>query len=151
MASKGIDEDEDMELDWTPVNRGRGRNKPGTPCGGEIRMTATQTSKRGLDGNSSDEGGRIVKRKVEREEFKIVLRFRKEDEQVNLSPIILSRELKKKVGDVEMTKILRDGNLLIICRNEEQKNKVMHVENICKKVIYERKSFRDQCSQRRSR
>lgn len=46
-----------------------------------------------------------------RGEFQIIPKFRKEDEHVNLSLIVLSRELKKKLGEVEMAKILRDGNL----------------------------------------
>lgn len=71
----------------------------------------SQSSKWGLDENSSDEGSRVVRKKVVRGEFQIILKFRKEDEHVNLSLIVLSRELKKKLGEVEMAKILRDGNL----------------------------------------
>ena len=32
-----------------------------------------------------------------------------------------SRELKKKLGEVEMAKILQGGNLLVKCRNKEQR------------------------------
>lgn len=52
---------------------------------------------------------------MDREELKITLKFRMEDEQVKLSPLALSRELRKKMGDVEMAKVLRDGNLLVKC------------------------------------
>ena len=38
-----------------------------------------------------------------------------------------------------MAKILRDGNLLIICKTEEQKNKALQMESICKKTISERR------------
>lgn len=36
------------------------------------------------------------------EEFKIITRYRKEDENLKLSPIALTRELRKKLGEVEM-------------------------------------------------
>lgn len=59
-------------------------------------------SKRELEGkNSSDEGNWVVHRKMDREEFKIIIKFRKEDEQVVLSLIAVSRELKKKIRHVE--------------------------------------------------
>ncbi len=57
----------------------------------------------------------------------------------NLSPIALSRELKKKLGEVDTAKILRDGNLLVICKTEEQKNKALKIYNVCKKKVNERK------------
>lgn len=44
-------------------------------------------------------------------EYKIILRFGKEDEQVVISLITVSKELWEKVGDVEVTKVLKDGNL----------------------------------------
>lgn len=71
-----------------------------------------------------------------REEFKIILKFRKEDEDVNLSPVAPSRELKKKIGEVEMAKISRDGSL---CKTEDQKNKDLQIDSICKKMMSERR------------
>lgn len=38
-----------------------------------------------------------------------------------------------------MAKILRDGSLLIICKTEEQKNKALKIDNVCKKIVNERK------------
>uniref|UniRef100_A0A3B5LGW7 Receptor-interacting serine-threonine kinase 3 n=1 Tax=Xiphophorus couchianus TaxID=32473 RepID=A0A3B5LGW7_9TELE len=87
----------------------------------------------------SSEEERIVRRKVVSEEFKIILKLKNEEEQDNISPIVVSREIKKKIGDVEMVKILRDGNLLVVCKNEEQKNKALNVDNICKKTVLEKK------------
>lgn len=59
----------------------------------EGNLVASQSSKQGLlKGNSSDEDNRVVRKKIVREEFKIILKFRKEDEHVNLSPIALSKE-----------------------------------------------------------
>lgn len=54
-----------------------------------------------MEENSSDEGKWVVHWKVDREEFKIIIKFRKEDEQVVLNSIAVSRELEKKIRHVE--------------------------------------------------
>ena len=58
---------------------------------------ASKRDKSQFEENSSDEGNQAIRRRVAREEFKMILKFRTEDEQVNLSPIALSRELRKKM------------------------------------------------------
>lgn len=66
---------------------GRGRSRRKEPS-----LFGTQTSKVwSLEGNSLDEDSRVVQRKTVREEFKIILKFRKEDENVQSSPIALTR------------------------------------------------------------
>lgn len=69
----------------------------------------------------SNEGNdHIVWKKALKENCKDMVGFQKIEEPIELSPVTLSRELKKKIGDVEVVKILRDGQLLLICRTEEQ-------------------------------
>ncbi|XP_013856338.1 uncharacterized protein LOC106512216 [Austrofundulus limnaeus] len=133
----GGGEDDDMDFDdWTSVGRGRGRGKEKVLKEG--RVIGSQNSKRNLEECSSDEENRAVRKKVTNEEFKVILKFRNEDMSVNLSPIQVSREIKKKLGEVEFVKTLRDGNMLIKCKSEEQKNKCMQIDNICKKVVREK-------------
>ncbi|XP_014835679.1 PREDICTED: uncharacterized protein LOC106913655, partial [Poecilia mexicana] len=114
--------------------RGRGRNKMDEGKG----IGDSQGSKRELEGSSSEEE-RIVRRKVVREEFKVILKLKNEEGQDKISPIGVSREIKKKIGYVEMVKILRDGNLLLVCKDVEQKNKALNVDNICKRSVLEKK------------
>lgn len=52
---------------------------------------------------------KLVGNKVVAEKCKLILRFRKEDENVSMSPIVVMRELRKKLGEVEMAKVLREG------------------------------------------
>lgn len=52
---------------------------------------------RSLTENSSGEGSGVPRKKVVRKEFKLILKFKKEDERVELSLIALSGELKKKL------------------------------------------------------
>jgi len=54
---------------------------------------------------NSHEDRRVLHEKVVREDFKIILQFRKEDEQVSLGLRALSRELNKKLGEEEMAQI----------------------------------------------
>ena len=75
--------------DWSPVDRGR-RGKTNMRQGMDARASVSLNTKISLERNSSEEDNWTVRRKVEREEFKIVIKFRKEDEQINLSPIALT-------------------------------------------------------------
>lgn len=60
--------------------------------------------------------------KVVSEEIKIILRFGTEEKQSPVSSIMISREINKKIGLIEILKEFRDGNLLKICKSEDQKN-----------------------------
>lgn len=60
---------------------------------------------------------------------------------MQLSLIVLSRQLKKKFGDVTLAKVLRDGSLFIAIKTEAQKNKVLNCESTCKKCVRERKTL----------
>lgn len=55
--------------------------------------------------------------------IKIILIVRKEDGYVSMSPIVLTRELRKNLEELEMVKVVRDGNSLIVYKKEEQRNK----------------------------
>ncbi|XP_035985059.1 uncharacterized protein LOC118558667 [Fundulus heteroclitus] len=140
MASQEVEEDGEMDYgDWTPVANRRGGIGVNRAEGGWM---TSQGSKRSLEESSSDEGSGFVRKKAGKKEVKIILKFRK-DEHISLSPIAVSRELKKKLGVVEMARILRDGSLFIVCKTEEQKNKAWEVESVCKKIISERKIVGD--------
>lgn len=53
------------------------------------------------------------------EKLKIILIFSKD--YVNMSPIVLARVLRKNLEELEM--VVRDGNLFIVYKTEEQRNK----------------------------
>ncbi len=52
----------------------------------------------------------------------IILRFGEERGISSVSPVKLTTVLRNQIGDIHMAKVLKDGNLLIVCRNEEQNN-----------------------------
>ncbi|MEQ2288688.1 hypothetical protein AMECASPLE_025347 [Ameca splendens] len=111
-------QEDNMDFDeWTSVSRGRERGRGKAEEG---KMFDSQRSKRELEENSPEEE-RVVRRKIGREECKIILKLKNEEEKENLSPILLSREIKKKIGDVEMVKVLRDGNILVSCKTKEER------------------------------
>ncbi len=47
-----------------------------------------------------------------------------------MSPVKLTTILKNQVGDVKMAKVLRDGNLLIMCINEEKRERACRMTEI---------------------
>lgn len=67
-------------------------------------MVGTEGSKQSLEKNSLDDGS-IIRKRIVREEFKIILKIRSEDEGVQVSPIVLSRELKKMFGEVTVARV----------------------------------------------
>lgn len=122
MANQGDEDEGDSEIElgneWELACSGKSqRSHQGRSTG---NLSGNQNTKRKkhtnrLEESSSDEGNRVMRKKLSEGEFNIILRFRKEDEHIKLSPIALTKELRKKLGEVEMAKTLWDGNLLIIC------------------------------------
>ncbi len=82
----------------------------------EVSLLSSQSGEKCLEENKSKEGSRVISKKVGREKIKITPEFRKQDEQVNLSPM-MSRELREKLVEVKMTKILKDGSKLKTFKN----------------------------------
>lgn len=65
----------------------------------------SRNSKRVLEENGSDEGSsRVVRKRALIGVFKVIVRFSKADEQIILHPVMLSRELRKKLGEVREMK-----------------------------------------------
>ncbi|XP_061909386.1 uncharacterized protein LOC133653724 isoform X2 [Entelurus aequoreus] len=56
----------------------------------------------------------------------------------DISLMTLVKGLKKDIGEVEIAKVLRDGRLLIKCKNGEQKSKAMRLQKPCNKIIKEK-------------
>lgn len=71
-----------------------------------------QNAIRSMERNSLDEDGEVVRRKMGREEVKIVLTFRKEDKGIKCSSVALSKEIQMKIGEVDRVKLLSNGNWL---------------------------------------
>lgn len=102
----------------------------------------------GNEGKSNNEEWRIVNRKkmkrkqresdgekVEEEqssEIKVILRFQS---PCTSNPLKVSDAIYKLVGEVRFVKTLRDGNLLIICRDRVQQNGLMKCKSLLGKEV----------------
>ncbi len=53
----------------------------------------------------------------------MVLRFGEEKGISSMSPVKLTTILRNQIGDLHMAKVLGVGNLLIVCRNAEQRER----------------------------
>lgn len=53
----------------------------------------------------------------------------------------MTQGLKKSLGEIDMAKILRDGRLLIKCKNTGQRNEALKFQSVCKKEVGEVKKF----------
>ncbi|XP_035989752.1 uncharacterized protein LOC118561624 isoform X2 [Fundulus heteroclitus] len=129
-CSGGCSEDENMDTGWSMIENRRGGG------GKDKGKKGINAGKRSLE----DEEERVeIKKKIMMEDFKVILKFKAGQDMIGISPINLSNGLKKVIGDVELAKVLRDGSLLIICKNAEQKNKAVKPQMVCKKEVLERK------------
>ncbi|XP_061757477.1 uncharacterized protein LOC133553371 [Nerophis ophidion] len=122
--SDGMYEDS-MEMDRTRGERGKkGR-------GGSEGKASTKRV------HEDDE--EVDKRKrVMMDDYKIIYTFKSNQDMNDISLMTLVKGLKKDIGEVEIAKVLRDGRLLIKCKNGEQKNKTMRLQKLCNKIIKEK-------------
>jgi len=101
----------------------------------------------GNEGKVNDEEWRIVNRKKmkrkQREsdgekgeeqssEIKVILRFQS---HCTSNPLKVSDAVYKLVGEVRLVKTLRDGNLMIICRDRVQQQGLMKCKSLLGKEI----------------
>lgn len=105
-GSGGWSVDNEMDLEWTRIKNSRkGGGK------GKADSQTTVVGKRALE---EAEDGKDVRKKAMMEEFKVVLKFGAGNEIVNVSLIAITTGLRKAIGDIEMSKVQRDGSLLIV-------------------------------------
>lgn len=97
--------------------------------------------KRTLDEEGIKESRGVRRKMTEEEGYKVVIKFKEGNELNNVSLSALTCGLKKSVGEVEMAKILRDGRLLIKCKDIGQRDKAMRVQSICNKSVSEARLF----------
>lgn len=146
MSSKsggGLSDGESMDI----AQEGNGSQ------GGSGRREGGKGGKTGRTGNSmggkrafeEDEASTPdIRRKITREEFKILFKFKEGNDIKAVSPVVLTSALRKAIGDIELAKVLWDGCLLVKGVNQEQKNKAMKLQSICKKSIAEKRIVGEQ-------
>lgn len=72
----------------------------------------------------------------ERDEYKLFIKLMQEGATFKeWNPIQLTKSLNKEMGEVRSAKILRNGQLLVFCENEEQLKKALSVKKFNGKVV----------------
>jgi len=110
-----VESDDNIE-----ISHGIGRN--GEKSDGRFGSTNTKKIRSGESG-----GGPVFPDGLE---FKIILRFGEQGGVSAMSPVKLTTVLKNQIGGLLMAKVLRDGNLLIVCRNEEQRVRADNIKEM---------------------
>lgn len=103
------------------VSQGCEREKRGSEFAGN--------SAKKIKGSRGFGGGR-EERTQEGLEFKIILRFGEERGISSMNPVKLTTVLRNQIGDIHLAKVLKDGNLLIVCRNEEQRDRAGRMKDV---------------------
>lgn len=116
----------DSESDGSPETLNSERMSPK-----RVNSSATAgAEKKGKVVKSWDESEEEMEREVK--EFKVIVRVNEEKALQTISPVRLSMILKNQVGNINNAKVLRDGNLMISCNTEEQKDRACRMKEIGK-------------------
>lgn len=76
-------------------------------------------------GTDSEKDSMLVR--TSKEDFKVLMKFA--DDFV-INPVKLTKAIKKAVGDVESAKTLRNGNIIIFCKNEKQQKVAQGIKSM---------------------
>lgn len=89
---------------------------------------------------------RVVKRKIDEDKMKILIKFKEGQDIKTVGPVALSRYLQGSIGGIEKVKILSDGSLVILCKKEGQRATALQLKQVCKKEISAIKMFKSRTS-----
>lgn len=91
-----------------------------------------QTVSRGNKKRKGFESDEEKREENTRNEMKVILRFQN---PCALNPLKISEAIHKIVGEVNTVKTLRDGNLLVLCRDRDQVQGLMRSKTLLGKTI----------------
>lgn len=130
---------------WQMSNRaGRGRGSGGSSSNQLGAGSSKEENKRKEREDEIGEKSRDVRRRIAHDpasEMKVIIKFKEGNDIRTISLVALTAGLKKAWGEIEMAKVLRDGSLLVKCKDIGQRDKVMRAQIICKQEIAEVRKF----------
>lgn len=118
MVDSSDDGNQDMDFQEVRYNK----RKKGSNMGDESEYEKLCTSK------TRDSGQRMM-RNSEEKEIKVMITFVKQAEQY-MHPVKLSKAIEKEVGSVKGAVCLSNGRVLIKCKDENQKAKILKLKTL---------------------
>lgn len=85
--------------------------------------------------SSGESGSEQEVRSVNLDELKVILKFKEDGGIQKVSPIVLTKELRRVVGEIKIAKVLNNGDLMIVCNSEEQRKKMLKIKVMCKQEV----------------
>lgn len=80
-----------------------------------------------LSGSDSEKGNHQARKK--KEEFKVLLKFATDSVKV-INPLKLTKTFKEKLGIIECVKTLRDGKMMLYCKDRKQQKKALEMKTL---------------------
>lgn len=120
------EEEDDMEVGWTRIEKRSGRKGP---------KKRKKGKEEGLDNSSLTSEEEKDDRNEVKNDLRIILKFKEEVGVSGMNPLALTHELKRLLGEIAFAKVLQDGALMIACKNEEQKNKAIKLKTVGKQTV----------------
>lgn len=103
-------------------------------CSGSIggnewwKVVNRKRKKTNSQGSFTDSGKEDYSSKNNIEEYKVMMKFAESGRTIN--PIKLTKSLNKALGVIHSAKTLRDGNLIIMCKDEIQQKKALSITSM---------------------
>ncbi|CAM4635759.1 unnamed protein product [Leuciscus chuanchicus] len=100
---------------------------------------ANSQRKRGLShgSESEDASERVVRRKMDQEGLKVLVKFKEGHDIKSVGPVALTKFLREKVGEIIRARVHSDGDLMIVCKDVGQQLKALKLKSVCKKEVLE--------------
>lgn len=125
MEGSDVSTGSDSEMEGECSGRNTGMNEWSKIVNRKRKKTSINES-----GTDSEKERMIAK--TSKEDYKVLMKFANSN---GINPVKLTKALKKAVGDIESAKTLRNGNILIFCKNEKQQKALRSVKSMLGQTV----------------
>lgn len=120
MVGSGVDSESDLEME-DEVSGGENEGNRGNEWS-VVENKKRKKSWAQVPDSESERGGHQSRRR--KEEFKVMVKFVSYSGSV-INPLKLTKALNDEIGLIDGAKTLRDGNLLLFCKEYRQQKKLL--------------------------
>lgn len=125
MVGTDVDSGSDPEMEEDRIEEDSGGN---SNLGWNIVKTKKRKKSRDLISDTeSDKGSQLAQRK--KKEYKVMIKFAANSVS-NINPLKLTKAIKESVGSVENIKTMKDGRLLLFCKDSRQQKAALGIKSM---------------------
>jgi len=112
------DDDNEQEMDYQEVRYNKRKKKSSMDDGSDCERTINKVKQTRSEADKEEE-----------REIKVLITFAKQSEQ-QTHPVKLSKAIEKEIGVVKAVACLNNGRIMIKCKDEKQKQKILKMKTL---------------------